>query len=370
LSDLWRARRITLYILLETIPSFLLCILVFSLIPLIPESLRLTELLLTHEAKVQDLLQLIIYSSTNTLPLILPMSLLLTTLLTYGRLGGDSEIVAMKSLGFNLKHLSLPAIILGVVTALLSAHVAFYLAPRKHQKFEMMLHEIKKVQAKATIREGVFSEGLFNIVLYTNDIDSEKRRLRQVFIFDERDSQSPLTIIAQRGELIQFQNKQGSSTLLHLKEGSIHQADGIAYTKVDFQSYNINLFHPVSTKKAYKPILSHTLDDIKTSLKDPHTGPNKKHKLKIEYHRRLAFSIACLIFALLAVSFGVSTNHRSTRKDHFTICIGVIFSYWLLYVISKRLAHSGIVPAAPTVWLTNSLFIIITAWRLKRIARV
>ncbi|MCB0386398.1 MAG: LptF/LptG family permease, partial [Bdellovibrionales bacterium] len=122
--DFWRARLAILYILVEMIPAFILGALVFIFILLIFQALRLTEFVLVHGVKVQDILQMIVYLSVSFLPIILPMSLLFAVLLTYGRLSGDSEIVAMKSLGLNLKHLSLPAVLLGVVTVIISAQAA------------------------------------------------------------------------------------------------------------------------------------------------------------------------------------------------------------------------------------------------------
>lgn len=209
LFDFWRARLAILYILVEMIPAFILGALVFIFILLIFQALRLTEFVLVHGVKVQDILQMIVYLSVSFLPIILPMSLLFAVLLTYGRLSGDSEIVAMKSLGLNLKHLSLPAVLLGVVTVIISAQAAFYLAPWGNREFEVMINELGRLKASATIREGIFSEGFFDMVVYANNVDSKEGKLRKVFIFDERDPNSPLTIIAREGKVIQTQTREG-----------------------------------------------------------------------------------------------------------------------------------------------------------------
>ena len=368
--DFWRARLAILYILVEMIPSFLLGGLVFIFILLIFQALRLTEFVLVHGVKVQDILQMVLYLSVSFLPIILPMSLLFAVLLTYGRLSGDSEIVAMKSLGLNLKHLSLPAVALGIATLIFSAQAAFYLAPWGNRRFEVMINELGRLKASATIREGIFSEGFFNMVVYANNVDSKEGTLRKVFIFDERDPKSPLTIIAREGKVLQSQTKQGNSALLRLLDGNIHRTNDAAYTKINFKSYDINLFDPVTVEEKKKSMLSHTLADINTALKDPDIEPKNKRKLQVEYHRRAALSFACLVFALLGVGFGTSANRRSARGGGFAICLGIIVSYWLLYIVFENMAKgSASAPVAPLVWLTNILFIVVTAWSLKRAAR-
>ncbi|MCB0365406.1 MAG: LptF/LptG family permease [Bdellovibrionaceae bacterium] len=352
------------------IPSFILGALIFIFILLIFQALRLTEFVLVHGVKVQDILQMIVYLSVSFLPIILPMSLLFAVLLTYGRLSGDSEIVAMKSLGLNLKHLSLPAIVLGAVTVVISAQAAFYLAPWGNRRFEVMINELGRLKASATIREGIFSEGFFDMVVYANNVDSKEGTLRKVFIFDERDPKSPLTIIAREGKVLQSQTREGNSALLRLLDGNIHRTNDAAYTKINFESYDINLFDPITIEEKKKSMLSHTLADINAGLKDPDLEPQDRRKLLVEFHRRSALAAACLIFALLGVGFGTSANRRSARGGGFAICLGIIVSYWLLYIVFENLTKgSATLPVGPMVWVTNILFALITAWSLKRASR-
>ncbi|MCC7403571.1 MAG: LPS export ABC transporter permease LptF [Bdellovibrionales bacterium] len=365
----WRARLAILYILVEMVPSFILGATIFVFILLIFQALRLTEFVLVHGVKVESILNMILYLSVSFLPIILPMSLLFAVLLTYGRLSGDSEIVAMKSLGLNLKHLSVPAIALGLIATGISAHAAYYLAPWGNRKFEVMINELSRLKASATIREGIFSEGFFDMVVYANNVDSKEGKLRKVFIFDERDPKSPLTIIAREGKVLQTQSRDGNAALLRLLDGNIHRTADAAYTKINFDSYDINLFAPVSMEEKQKSMLSHNLQDLQDGLKDTTLEAAQHRKLEIEIHRRAALAVACVIFALLGVGFGTSTNRRSGRGGGFAICLAIIVSYWLIYIIFENLAKGSSTPVAPLVWLTNALFLIATFWSLRRASR-
>src|SRR5689334_19500940 len=104
ISDLTRGRLAIKYILIETLPSFVVGVVIFLFILLMFQALRLTEFVLVHGVSLGTVVQLMTYMSISFLPVILPMSLLFSVLITYGRLSSDAEIIAFKSLGLNMKH--------------------------------------------------------------------------------------------------------------------------------------------------------------------------------------------------------------------------------------------------------------------------
>jgi lipopolysaccharide export system permease protein len=120
------------------IPMFFLGVISFVLILLMFQALRLTSFVLIHGMKITTVALMMTYLSTSFLPVLFPMSLLFTVLMTYGRLSADSEIVAFKAAGLNMWHIILPAIVLSVLVAFLSAQTAFHIAPWGNRQFEVM----------------------------------------------------------------------------------------------------------------------------------------------------------------------------------------------------------------------------------------
>ena len=180
------ARLANKYIFFEILPSFLFGVIVFVFILLMFQALRLTEFVLIHGVEVTTILKIMGYLSISFFPVILPMSLLFAVLLTYVRLSHDSEVVALKALGLNHFHIAMPAFVLSIVVSIVSAHTSFELAPWGNRKFEVLINKMKKTKAATTLRAGVFSEGFFDLVIYTNDVNEKTGELKKVFIYDER----------------------------------------------------------------------------------------------------------------------------------------------------------------------------------------
>ncbi|MGE0527588.1 MAG: LPS export ABC transporter permease LptF [Bdellovibrionales bacterium] len=341
-------------------------VLVFISILLMFQALRLTEFVLVHDVNLTTVGQIAAYLSVSFLPIILPMSLLFSVLLTYNRLSNDSEIVALKSLGLSMGQLAVPAIILSLAATLMSAQTSFYLGPWGNRKFEVLFHDLGRQKVGATLKEGIFSEGFYDLVVYANHVDSKAGLMRDVFIYDERDPKAPITIIAKSGHIIQEKRDTGQSALLRLSNGNIHRTHQSTYTKVDFTSYDINLFNPFEMSEKKKSPPSLTLDELSSELKKTDLDPKQKRKLEVEYHRRWSLSGACLIFALLGVGLGTVTNRRASRGGGFVLCLAVLISYWVLYVVADSVARNNWVHAGVALWTVNAIFFLLALRTLKR----
>ncbi|MGE0762019.1 MAG: LPS export ABC transporter permease LptF [Bdellovibrionales bacterium] len=367
MSELARGRLAIKYILIETLPSFVIGVAVFLFILLMFQALRLTEFVLVHGVSFQTIGQIMVYLAVSFLPVILPMSLLFAILLTYGRLSSDAEIVAMKALGLNLIHLTIPALIVGAMATFASAHTSFYLAPWGNRQFEVLINELGRLKAGATIKEGVFSEGFFDLVVYANQVDSKAGLLSKVFIFDERDPQSPLTIIAREGRLIRDADpRSGDRAHLQLVDGSIHRTQQDNYTKIDFSTYDINLFDPVDLSEKSKSLPSMSINELNHALKKSDLEPKQRVKMEVERQRRWALSLACLIFAFVGVGLGTTTNRRLARSSGMVLSLIVIIGYWVLYVTAEGLARNQSVPAPVAIWGVNVIFCGFAVWAMKR----
>ncbi|MCC6276880.1 MAG: LptF/LptG family permease, partial [Oligoflexia bacterium] len=185
---LYRARLAGWYVFKQLLPTFILGNIVFIFILLMFQVLRLSEFIIVHGVQFGMVLQLVTYMTVSFLPAVIPISLLFSVLLTFGQMSGDSEIVAMKAIGYHLGHLLVPTVVLSTLVAILSAYISFYGAPWGNRGFEVLFQKLANTKAAATIQQGVFSEGFFDLVLYADEVDSRNGKLKRVFIYDERES--------------------------------------------------------------------------------------------------------------------------------------------------------------------------------------
>ena len=359
------SRKATQYIFFEMVPSFLLGLVVFVFILLMFQTLRYTEFVLVHGGDMATIGKIIFYISMSFLPALFPMSLLFAILMTYGRLSADSEIVALKASGVGPWTLLLPAAILGVLVSMMSAQTMFGIGPWANRQFEILITQQSQQKAGITLREGTFSEGFFDMVIYANTVDSAAGKIKKVFIFDERQSDVPLTIIAKEGLIEKDEKAGGNAVKLTLVNGDIHRKSD-THTKIKFDSFDIRLADPVKNEMKEKSAQSLNYPEIQEKLAKSDLPPSERRKILTELNKRWAISSACMIFALLGVGLGTVTNRRSQKSAGLIQSLGVIIGYWVLYVTGEGMARSGQAPVTLAIWIPNFIFLIFAIWSLKK----
>lgn len=353
------------YIFFEMLPSFILGLMVFISIILMFQVLRLTEFALVHGVSLKTIAEIIGYVVISLLPALFPMALLFSVLLTYGRLSQDSEIVAMKASGLSMGTLLMPAIILASLIGVISAQMSFNIAPWGNRQFEVLYSRLANTKAGAIIKEGTFSEGFFDMVVYANEVDSDKGTMKKVFIYDEKSGDVPLTIVAKYGEIIPDPEKPGHEVLLRLNDGEIHR-QAKTHTKISFDSYDVHFSAPLDLQEREKSPQSLTLQEVRNRLKEEIKDEELKRTLQTEFHKRWAISALCIVFAMIGVGLGTTTNRRAAKAGGMILCIGLIVFYWILYVAAEGMARSGSLPAAFTIWTPNLIFAVLGFESLRR----
>ncbi len=125
----------------------------------------------------------------------------------------------------------------------MTAWTTISVRPASKTAFRAKLFEIATSQASVGIRPGVFNDDFPGIVLYSRNMDERRGIMHGVFISDEREGQTPATILAQKGSFIS--DPENLRLTLRLTDGSIHRRPEkekkMTYQTIFFGSYDINL---------------------------------------------------------------------------------------------------------------------------------
>ena len=284
---MWKSRRVFFYLLFEMIPPFVLGVLIFISILLMFQALRLTEFVLGHGIKLSFILDIMGYMSISFLPMILPMSLLFAILMTYNRLSHDSEIIALKGAGYKGTTILLPALALSLFVSLFSAQTALYVAPWGNRQFELLISYLGNTKAAASIKEGTFSKDFFDMVVYANKVNSDEGLLEDLFIYDDKNENAPLTVIAPQGQIIPDNDNPGHSVLLRLFNGQIHRR-GQSHTVVNFTTYDVTLNDPIKFEERKKSAPSLNFNELNVRIHSPETETKDILTYTLELHKRFA----------------------------------------------------------------------------------
>ena len=101
-------------------------------------------------------------------------------------------------------------------------------------------------------------------------------------------------------------------------------------------------------------------------MNDAELDEKEKLNFEIEFHKRYALSLACIVFALVGVGFGIQNNRRSGKSSGFVLAVGFIVLYWITYIAFEGLARNQTLPVQMASWLSNILFAVLALFQLRK----
>lgn len=183
---------------------------------------------------------------------VLPLTVLLASILTFGTFAENYEFAAMKASGISLQRAMLSLIIFMVILGGVTFYFANNVIPASEQKIYNMRRNIAKVKPAAAIEKGVFSD-FEGMSIKVDDKYGEKDRfLKNVIIHQKTESNVNSTVIkAKTGELISSEDSE--LIQLVLKDGhyyrDVENKDNQSkrkhpFAKANFDIYRMNIEVP------------------------------------------------------------------------------------------------------------------------------
>ncbi len=169
-----------------------------------------------------DLARLLLFATASFVPLALPLGVLLSSIMTLGGLGENTELTPMRSAGLGLFRILAPLIVLVAGIAGSSFYFSNNLLPVANLKFHSLLWDVTRTKPALNIRPGVFYNGIEGFSIRVKEKDQEAGVLHDVLIYDHRDArQSDHTVVhAERGMM--QRSVDGDFLVLTLENGTIH----------------------------------------------------------------------------------------------------------------------------------------------------
>jgi LPS export ABC transporter permease LptF/LPS export ABC transporter permease LptG len=341
-------RLLNRYICRELASHFLLGLSVFTFVFFVPQLVRLMDLVVRHWSDAGAVLLLVACALPPVLSFSLPIAVLVGALIGLGRLGADSEIIALNSLGVGRRHLLVPVGLFALVGALLTLGNTVWLVPQSLAEMNRLESRLLSSQTSLDIEPRVFQEEFKHLILYVEDASASGRQWRGVFLARSTNGSTDVTL-ARNAVLVP---RQGAATLqIHLSDGATHSyspANPNRYTVATFSSSDLALSLAGATRAEPSERLP-TEESLRQLLAA--SGPAWR-EARVEFQRRFAFPVACLVFALLAVGVGARPR-QAGRALGFVMTLVLLAAYYLVFVIGVGKARQGVLPPWLGVWLAN-----------------
>lgn len=147
------------------------------------------------------LTKFLIYASATLVTLALPIAILISSIMTFGKLGENFELVAIKSSGISLLRFMRPLFFVTVFLSGLAFLFANYIAPVANLKFATIYHDIYEKSPAFDLKDGVFYNGFRGFSIKVDKKEEDRSTLHHVLIYEQNNNVQDNTIISESGKM-------------------------------------------------------------------------------------------------------------------------------------------------------------------------
>ena len=131
--------------------------------------------------------QLLFYFAIFMTPVAMPLAVLLSSLITFGNLGENFELTAIKSAGISLLRTLRPIFFFVLVLTGIAFYANNYLVPKAALEAYSLLYDIKQKKPALDLREGAFYNGIPDISIKVNKkFPEDEDALKEIIVYDHR----------------------------------------------------------------------------------------------------------------------------------------------------------------------------------------
>ncbi|MBT3386634.1 MAG: LPS export ABC transporter permease LptF [Desulfobacula sp.] len=359
------------YIFKELLSPFVISLFFLTFVFLMTRIPEITNIVVNYNADISAIALMIIYTLPRFLEFTIPMSIMISILLTIMRMSQENEIVALKGAGVSLYKLLPPVLIFCLLGVFLTMGITVFGVAWGKLSIKKKSIEIARTSIDAALQERQFNSELEDIMIYVSHVDIKTKELKDVFIENRRTKGVISISIAPSGRLIRLNDEQVYT--IRLYNGVINQVDieDGSVSNIQFENYDINIDLNLMDKG--KGEIAKELDERSLTELVKYIRSKPKHKGNLnsalmEFHEKFSIPLACLSLGLLAFPLGIQSASLR-RSSGFGLGISFFLLYYFLLAIGWSAGETGDYPPVLGMWLPDVIMGGIGIFFLVRNAR-
>jgi LPS export ABC transporter permease LptG/LPS export ABC transporter permease LptF len=339
--------------------SFLVLMLVFTFFELLRDIVRNKVSLLLVGEYLVNLIPFLLYN-------VLPLSVLLAVLITFGLMQKSSEITAMKATGISVYRIVSPVLVLAAVIACgLFLFDQFYL-PQANKRQDALRDQIKGKAAQTYLRpdrKWIFGER--SNIYYYEFFDPDQSRFAsiQAFEFDPHTFELTRRIYATRAHWSDSLNRWV------FEQGWVRSFRGTAI--LEYRTFDVATFPeldepPTYFRKEVKQSQQMNYAELRRYIHELQQSGFDVVRLRVQLQKKLAFPLITFVMAVLAIPFSLTTGRRGTLAGVAT-AIGIAIMYFIASGLFENLGNFSQLPPLLAAWAPDMIFALAGGYMILKV---
>lgn len=325
--------------------------------------------LISRGIEWKSILMILVSGVPAALAYTIPISILTSTLLVFGRLSASSEIVAIKACGISLWQVVRWMMPVTFLLTTICLYVNGNLNPHSHYVSRSALTRLKSGDPTKLIEEGKAIKVFDGLTIIIGK--KKGKQLEDIRIYDLRNQGKKREIKAETGMVSVATNS--TDIILDLNKVTIDPFSfdhpGVAYA----EKWSERIKNDRSRKKYTKGVSDYNLGELYAQIKDENFGANEtkedtekmRMRILVEINERIAKASSCLVFVFLGIPLGIK-SHRKESSIGMALSLVLVFFFYMSISVAKQLADNPVLHPDKLVWLPVIISLILGSILINR----
>lgn len=359
------------YVLKEHIWPFLLGLFTLTIVLLMNQIFLLIWDIIGKGIRVSTVLYILLLYLPSIIALTVPMAVMVSSCMVFGRLSQDMEIIAIRATGINPLILNTVPLVIGGLLTFEMVRFNNHMLPEANHKLRNVMLDI--AQKKPCFRiNPLVTIKLEGYDMQVADVDYKKSGISRVKLFEKGTGRE---IFAKSGI---FYADSAKITLL-LRDGEIHEllASG-RYRRLTFDEQEVYIpidQQSIQRDREYRGERELSARGLKQRIqavqKEKGNEAYKKRKINgllVEYHKKYSIPFACFVFVFLGCPLAIRVRKGGAGAGFGVALLFFIF-YYVCLVGGEHLGDRGVISPWIAMWFPNIVLILIGCWATYRANR-
>jgi lipopolysaccharide export system permease protein len=297
--------------------------------------------------------------------LTLPISVLLSTVFTLGRMSRENELTALVASGMPLTRIARPILVSAFMISLISLAFNEFVVPYSNRRAEkIMTVDIKGTRQRDNFkyRKNLHYQGEGNRTWYAERYDIKLSVLLNVALHEHEDSRLVRRVDAKKAFW------DGSKWVF--MDGAIRDFHEEGETVTTFQRREMPHLPEKPEDIAKEEITPEEMNflELRDHIDKIRRGGGSIDKYRVDLYFKFSFPFTCFIFAIIGVALS-SAKRKPSMATGFGLTLLISFMYYGILRVGQSLGHSGVLPPVLGAWMGNIVFVLIGSVMLYRANR-
>ncbi len=380
------------YVLKAHFGPFLFSFLIITFILVMDIIFQIANLIIGKNLDLFIVLEVFILNLAWIVAVSIPMSVLVATLMAFGRLAADNEITAFKAGGVSFYQMISPVILSGIVLGVCHLYFMDVILPEANYRARSLMNDIHRARPTLLFTEGIFMKDIPGYSILIDRVNPRNNEIYSITIYETGNTRYPRLLTAKSGEF--HVNETGSRVTLMLYDGELLQHDESSgrYFKEVFERQRFSIrSEPSGVRRSeagtrsdrelniammrqkiagwqgeideaaadldagqdHSAAMSDSTNDAESDAERTISiRQQQKNSYLVEIHKKYAISAACLVFVLIGGPLGMRI-----RRGSIGVSVGVSLSFFLLYwaclLGGEELADRDLIDPVWAMWAAN-----------------